>query len=322
MNRFLHDTGVELPIIGGPMYPCSNPELVAAVSEAGGIGVVQPISLTYVYGYEFREGLAYIKSLTSKPIGMNVLIEKSSLKYEERMKEWIAIALEEGIRFFITSLGKPDWVVKQVHAYGAKVYHDVTEMRWAKIAQASGVDGLICVNTLAGGHAGDEDPVQLLGELKTLGLPLVCAGGVGDYQAFKKMIDIGYDAVQMGTAFIASTECKVPLEYKEAIVKAKEKDIVRSLNLTGVEVSVINTPYIQKLGLKPNALLSWMLGQPFLKRLVRFFYMLRSLKNLKGLVKGEKSQEGFYQAGKSVEGVKDIVDVKRIVSRLIEGKDT
>ena len=143
------------------MYPCSNPELVACVSEAGGLGIIQPISLTYVYGYDFREGIQYIKSLTSKPIGMNVLIEQSSSHYLKKMQEWIDIALEEGVLFFITSLGKPDWVVKKVHAKGGKVYHDVTEFKWAKIAKEANVDGLICVNSSAGGHSGDLEAKRL-----------------------------------------------------------------------------------------------------------------------------------------------------------------
>ncbi len=313
MNKFLEDTGIQTPIIGGPMYPCSNPELVAAVSQAGGIGIIQPVTLTYVHGYDFTEGIRYIKSLTDKPIGMNVLIEKSSLKYKERMKEWIDIALDEGIKFFITSLGKPDWVVEQVHARGAKVYHDVTELKWAEIALKSNVDGLICVNSNAGGHAGDQDPIELYDALKDFGLPLVCAGGVGDKETYKEMLALGYQGVQMGTRFIASIECKVPLDYKEAIIKAKKEDIVFSLNLTGVKVSVINTPYIQKLGLKPNALVSWMLKQRVLKGLVRFAYILRSLKNLKGLVKGDKAQKGFFQAGKSVEGIDRLESVAEII---------
>lgn len=314
MNKFLKDTGIEVPIIGGPMYPCSNPELVAAVSKAGGIGIIQPISLTYVHGYDFKEGIRYIKSLTNKPIGMNVLIEKSSRKYEERMKEWIDIALDEGIRFFITSLGKPDWVVEQVHKTGAKVYHDVTELKWAQIAIEAKVDGLICVNSNAGGHAGDVEAASLFEDLKNLGLPLVCAGGVGDKQRYNEMLALGYEGVQMGTRFIASEECQVPLDYKEAIIKARKEDIVYSLNLTGVKVSVINTPYIQRLGLIPNAFVSWMLEKPMLKGLVRLIYMLRSIKNLKGLIKGKKSQQGFFQAGKSVEGIKKLESVENIIN--------
>ena len=102
--------GIEVPLICGAMYPCSNPELVAAVSDAGGIGIVQPISLTYVHRHDFRAGLRLIRRLTPKPIGMNALIEQSSKTYHERMTRWIDIALEEGVRFFVTSLGNPRWV--------------------------------------------------------------------------------------------------------------------------------------------------------------------------------------------------------------------
>jgi nitronate monooxygenase len=80
------------------MYPCSNPELVAAVSEAGGIGVVQPLSLVYVHRHPFREGLRLIQSLMAKPIGMNVIVEKSSKVYQERMEKYLDEAVEEGVR--------------------------------------------------------------------------------------------------------------------------------------------------------------------------------------------------------------------------------
>ncbi len=316
MNRFLKDSGVRYPIIGGPMYPCSNPELVAAVSEAGGIGIIQPISLTYVHGYDFREGIRYIKRLTAKPIGMNILIEKSSLKYRKRMEEWIETALDEGIRFFITSLGKPDWVVEMVRPFGGKVYHDVTESKWAKIALDGKVDGLICVNASAGGHAGDIEADELYRQLSGLGLPLVCAGGVADKKSFREALSLGYEAVQMGTAFIATTECHVPQVYKEAIVRAQQKDIVRSSNLTGVEVSVINTPYIQHLGLRPRGLLAWMLGNAYLKRIARLYLMIRTMKNLKKMLKGDSSQDGFFQAGKSVQGVSKIRSVNELFKEL------
>src|SRR5512143_732193 len=119
------DAGVEVPLLCGAMYPCSNPELVAAVSEAGGLGVVQPLSLTSVHGHDFREGLRLIRRLTSKPVGMNALIEQSSRTYRQRMERWVAIALEEGVRFFVTSLGDPRWVVERVSSAGGVVYPDV-----------------------------------------------------------------------------------------------------------------------------------------------------------------------------------------------------
>ena len=168
------DTG-----ICGPMYPCSNPELVAAVSKAGALGIVQPIALTYVHGHEFRAGLRFIKSLTAKPIGFNALIEGNNKLYKERMTQWIDIALEEGVRFFLTSLGNPKWVCDRVHAVGGVVYHDVTERKWAQKGIDGGVDGLVAVNARAGGHAGRKSPEALLDELRPFNVPIVSAGGVG-----------------------------------------------------------------------------------------------------------------------------------------------
>jgi len=191
------DAGIEVPLICGPMYPCSNPELVAAVSEAGGLGVLQPISLTYVHGHDFREGIRYMRTLTSKPIGMNALIEASSKTYHERMVRWIDIALEEGVRFFITSLGKPKWVVDKVHAAGGIVYHDVTERKWAEKGLEGGVDGLIAVNNRAGGHAGPRAVEALYEELADLGVPVVCAGGIAGPERFRQALDLGYAGVQM-----------------------------------------------------------------------------------------------------------------------------
>ncbi|MES1260057.1 MAG: nitronate monooxygenase, partial [Gemmatimonadota bacterium] len=283
---FMRQVGIEVPLICGPMYPCSNPELVAAVSEAGAIGVVQPISLTYVHGYEFRAGLRYIRTLTSKPIGFNALIETSSKMYHERMTQWVSIALEEGIRFFITSLGNPKWVCDRVHAAGGVVYHDVTEKRWAQKGIDGGVDGLIAVNNRAGGHAGRLSPRELYDELAGFGVPLVSAGGVSTTTEFLDDLAIGYAAVQMGTRFIATTECRASDAYKLAIVNADERDIVLTERLTGVPVSVIGNDYIRRLGTHAGPFARWMLRGRRTKRWMRTWYGLNSVRRLKaGLMK-------------------------------------
>src|SRR5579884_3268186 len=185
-TAFARQVGIDLPIICGAMYPCTNPELVAAASDAGAIGIVQPVSMTYVYGHDFREGLELIKQLTPRPFGMNALIEQSSKTYRNRVERWIDIALEEGVRFFITSLGNPRWVVDRTAQAGGVVYHDVTERRWAQKAIDGGVHGLIAVNNVAGGHAGRLSPEALLDDLQGFGVPLICAGGVGDAATFRR----------------------------------------------------------------------------------------------------------------------------------------
>ena len=194
-TKFTDHAGVEYPIICGAMYPCSNPELVSAASNGGGLAIMQPVSLTYVHGWDLRKGIKYIKSMTNKPFGFNALIEKSNKIHIERMSVWIDIALEEGIRFFVTSLGKPDWVCEKVHAVGGVVYHDVTTRHWAKKGKDSGVDGLICVNNRAGGHLGDQSKEQMFEELHDMNLPLICAGGVGGEDELNDALRLGYDGV-------------------------------------------------------------------------------------------------------------------------------
>ena len=313
-NTFLKHAGVQHPVICGPMYPCSNPELVAAASEAGGLGVIQPISLTYVHGYEFVSGLKFIQSLTAKPVGMNLLIEKNSKKYHQRMEYWLDTALQHGIKFFITSLGKPDWVVDKAHAAGAFVYHDVTESKWAEKAVDVGVDGLIAVNNRAGGHAGGYAYDDLLKQLVSFNLPVVCAGGISDKQGYQQALNEGYQAVQMGTRFIATKECNASQPYKNAIIQANEQDIVLSERITGVPVSVINTALIKKKGLKPNFLERWMLDHPKLKYLIRTILALKSLRSLKHSLKDESGSNDYWQAGKSVALIKSELSVQEVIN--------
>ena len=320
-NTLTELLGISYPIIGGAMYPCSNPELVAAVSEAGGIGIVQPLSLVYVYGYEFRAGLRKIRSLTNKPIGMNMIVEKSARIYEERMNAWMQIALEEGVRFFITALGNPAAVVKAVHAQGGVVFHDVTEKRWALKALAAGVDGLVCVNDRAGGHLGTQSPEHLFSELSSLGVPLVCAGGIGASADFARAINLGYVGVQIGTRFIATVECSAHDSYKQAIVNANATDIVVTDRVTGVPLSVINTPYLERSGARAGKLARILLKNPRTRHFMRFMYSLISVWKLKKSVLKGLSTKDFWQAGKSVDGVKEILPVGNIVNEFMQALD-
>jgi nitronate monooxygenase len=312
-TKFTKDVGIKIPLICGAMYPCSNPELIAAVSSAGGVGIIQPISMTFVYKHDLRQGIQLIKRLTDKPIGFNAIVEKSSKVYEDRMRNWIDIAIEEGVRFFITALGNPKWVVEKVHAVGGKVYHDVTNRKWAEKAIQGGVDGLICVNSRAGGHAGQNSYTQLYEELSNLNVPLICAGGIGSENNFVKALDIGYAGVQMGTRFIATHECQAHQDYKNAIVKAHEEDIVLTEKISGVPVAVIKTPYIEKVGTQANWLARRLLQHPKGKHYMRMFYTVKSIFQLrKASLKGMNYKD-FFQAGKSVSGIKNVESAETIV---------
>lgn len=314
MTAFTTHAGVAVPLICGPMYPCSNPELVAAVSRAGGLGIVQPISLTYVHGHEYRAGLQLIAKLAGgKPFGFNALIEASSTTYHNRMVRWVEIALEEGVRFFLTSLGNPRWVVDRVHAAGGVVYHDITERKWADKGRDAGVDGLIAVNKEAGGHTGSRDPRALLDEIADLGLPVVAAGGVGAPAHAAELLAMGYAGVQLGTRFIATTECLADEAYKQAIVRATVNDIVLTERLTGVPVSVIRTPYVERLGTRVGPLSRWLFRHRRTKHWMRTFYALRSLRQLKQSSVAGANQD-YWQAGRSVASIHDIRSAADIVA--------
>jgi nitronate monooxygenase len=307
--------GIEVPLICGAMYPCSNPELVAAASEAGGIGVIQPLSMVYVHGHEFGAGLKLIRGLTAKPVGMNVIVERSSKVYEERMRRFVDQAIEGGIHFFVTSLGNPRWVVEKAHAAGGFVYHDVTERKWALKGLEAGVDGLIAVNNRAGGHAGPKSEEALIAELGDLGVPVVCAGGVGDEDDFVRALRMGYAGVQMGTRFIATTECTAHDDYKRAIVQADEEDVVLTERITGVPVAVIRTPYIEKVGTKAGPIGRWMLKGRKTKHWMRMFYSLQSVWKLKRSSVRAFSYKDYLQAGKSVAGIEKVEPAGEIVRR-------
>lgn len=316
VQRFLTHAQVQTPLICGPMYPCSNPELVAAASAAGGLGIVQPISLTYVHGHDFREGLRLINRLSGgKPIGMNALIEASSETYKRRMENWVNIALEEGVRFFVTSLGNPKWIVDKAHSAGAVVYHDATERRFAEKALGAGVDGLIAVNKRAGGHLGGLNLTELFVQLQDLGVPVICAGGVGDEKDFIRALDVGYAGAQLGTRFIASDECKAPQAYKDAIVRATADDIVTTERLSGLPVAVLNTPSVARLGQKAGPIARWMLKGHRTKHWMRTIYGLKSIWALKRGLHRDAPDKDFWQAGKSVASISSIEPAGDIVRR-------
>jgi nitronate monooxygenase len=244
-----------------------------------------------------------------------VLIEQSSKIYRERMERWIDVALEEGVRFFVTSLGNPRWVVDRVAPVGGIVYHDVTERKWADKGVAGGVHGLIAVNDRAGGHAGAKPAEVLLDELAPLGLPVVCAGGIGDERDFARALRMGYAGAQLGTRFIATPECRASEAYKQGIVQAGERDIVLTERLTGVPVAVIDTPSVRRLGTKAGPIARFMLRGRRTKHWMRSIYALRSLWALKRGLLRDAPERDYWQAGKSVAGIDRVEPAGEIVRR-------
>ncbi|MBA2665188.1 MAG: nitronate monooxygenase [Bradymonadaceae bacterium] len=313
-DQFLAHTGARVPLICGAMYPCSNAELVGAVVAAGAVGIVQPLSIVFAHRQDLRTSLRTILAQNNGgAVGFNAIVEKSSKLYEDRMRAWIDVALEEGVRFFVTALGNPRWVVDRVHAVGGVVYHDVTERKWAERALEGGVDGLICVNRRAGGHTGVRGIEELYEELAPLGVPLVAAGGIGSPEVFQRTLEMGYQAVQLGTRFIATVECTAHADYKAAILEAVEEDIVLTMRISGVPVSVIRTAYVDRVGTTAGPVVRRLLQHARFKHWVRGWYAARSVWQLgRGATRGGGYND-YWQAGKSVASINAIKAAGQVV---------
>jgi len=314
VKQFLSDTGAKKPIVCGPMYPGSNPELVAAVSDSGGFGVVQPVALTSLYGHNFREGLQLIKQLTDKPFGVNFTIfGGANKKYHEQMKQWMEISIEEGVKFFLTSLGKPDSVVKTAKEHGIKVYHDVPNKKVALAMRDSGVDGLNCINWRGGGQTGIQAAEQFMEELHDIDIPLICAGGIGNATDFKQALKLGYAGVQMGTRFLATNECIITDAYKQAIVDSAEDDIVWTNKIAGNNSSVIKTDDIMKGGLRTGPVINYMLRKPSLKKYARMWLMSKGIRNYSKTAFNDDVK--FWQAGKGLGNIKSVESVADVMKK-------
>ncbi|MDB2534351.1 nitronate monooxygenase [Porticoccaceae bacterium] len=317
-QQFLADTGAKTPVVCGPMYPGSNPELVAAVSEAGGLGVVQPVALTSLYGHDFREGLQLIKQLTDRPFGVNFTIfGGANKKYHEQMQEWMQISIEEGVKFFLTSLGKPDAVVKAAKEHGIVVYHDVPNKKVALAMRDSGVDGLNCINWRGGGQTGIQAAEQFMEELHDIKIPLICAGGIGNADDFKQALELGYAGVQLGTRFLATNECMITDSYKQAIVDSSEQDIVWTNKIAGNNSSVIKTDDIMKGGLQTGPVINYMLRKPNLKKYARMWLMSKGIRNYSKTAFSDDVK--FWQAGKGLGNIKSVESVADVMQEFTLG---
>ncbi|MEO7162795.1 MAG: nitronate monooxygenase, partial [Bdellovibrionia bacterium] len=220
-TSFTQLLGCDFPIIAGPMFLVSNEKLVAAVSEAGGVGGMP--SLNWRSTEEFRNAVRKVKSLTAKPFAVNLIVNQANA----RQSADLAVCVEEKVPLVITSLGNPKETIEKMHEVGCKVFCDVTTLKYAKKVEALGADGVIAVSAGAGGHAGPISPLVLIPYLKRhLKILVITAGGISTGDQIAASILLGADGVQIGTLFIASTESAVYAGYKEAILKSEPEDIV------------------------------------------------------------------------------------------------
>ena len=215
-TNLCHLLGIEYPIIAAPMGPdLTGPDLVAAVSNAGGLGILQA---QFCSPPVFRQEIRRVRAVTARPFGVNLLLHFP-------VEDQVAICLEERVPVLSLFWGDPTPYVGRAHAAGVKVFHQVGSVADARRAAAAGVDVIIAQGVEAGGH--------VAGEVSTLALvprvvdavaprPVVAAGGIADARGVVAVLALGAQAAMLGTRFLASAESRAHPHYKQRLLEADE----------------------------------------------------------------------------------------------------
>ena len=307
--------GIDYPIIVAPMFLISNTKMIKAALQ-NGISAAFP-ALNYRTDKELRAAIKEIKAFSSKPFGVNLIVNKSNPKYRGQLDT----LLELKVGYIITSLGNPKEVIEKCRPLGIKVFCDVVDLAYAKKVEELGADGIIAVNSRAGGHAGNIDPQTLVTLLsENCNIPVISAGGIAEGKDIRQVMKWGAAGVSVGTIFIACDEADISPEYKQAMVDYGEKDIVRTNKLSGSPLTVINTPYVQQLGTKAN-FLEWILNNN--KTLKKYAKMLIAFRGMKAVEKAAfgATYKTVWCAGPAIEHVKSIRSMGEIVKTLTREYD-
>lgn len=303
---------IKRPLIMAPMFLVSNTKMVIEGMKAGVAGCIP--ALNYRTLEELRASIKELKAakVDGGSFGYNLIVNKSNIKY----KDQLAVLCEEKVDFIITSLGSPEETINQAHKVGIKVFCDVTDLSFAKKVESLGADALIAVNNLAGGHRGNIGPEELIKELtENTTLPVISAGGVSNNSELEKILSYGAVGVSVGSPFIASFESGVSEEYKQACVDYGAKDIVLTEKISGTPCTVINTPYVKKVGTKQSWLEQTLNKNKTLKKWVKMIrYMIGSNAVTKAAT--EVTYKTVWVAGPTIENTKEISSIATIVNRL------
>jgi enoyl-[acyl-carrier protein] reductase II len=245
-TRLTELLGIKHPLVLAGMTYITQPELVAAVSNAGGLGL---FACGHLKPEETRAALKQIKTLTNKPFGIN-----SALIFPMARGN-VDVAIEEKVPVINYSLGRP-WFIKTVHEYGGKVIATIATTRHALAAEKLGVDAIIVTGHEAAAHGGDVTSMVLLPQVaRNVKLPAIGAGGFCDGRGLAAALILGAEGVSMGTRFMLTTESGLHDTFKQMCLKASEQDTIYSNRFDGMPARMLKTKTAEKLAKRKLPLL-------------------------------------------------------------------
>lgn len=306
---------IDFPLIMAPMFLVSNVEMIKSGIRSGVMATFP--TLNYRKEGELASVLDELESYRHQypqgSYGVNLIVQRSNPLMEKHLK----ICIEKKVPFFITSLGNPKDVIDQAHAYGGKVFCDVTNIVHARKCAEAGCDGFIAVGQGAGGHAGPNPLQVLIPALKENfpDIPVVAAGGITNGAGVLSVQILGAAGVSVGTRFIASREASVTAEYKDAIIKAGMDDIVMTTKLSGTPCTIIDTPTAKKMGYTQSWFEKWLSNN---KRTKKWFKMLVQIRGMQKLEKSvlPNNYQRLWCAGKSSELIHSVISCEEIISAI------
>ncbi|MBU5439962.1 enoyl-[acyl-carrier-protein] reductase FabK [Tissierella sp. MSJ-40] len=237
-TRICEILNIKYPILQGGMAWVATHELAAAVSEAGGLGIIAAGNAPKEV---VRDEIRKLKNLTDKPFGVNIMLMSPFAE------DIVGIVCDEKVPVVTTGAGNPGKFIKKLKEHDVKIIPVVPTVSLAIRLEREGVDALIVEGTEAGGHIGELTTFALVPQVvDSVKIPVIAAGGVGDGRGFLAALSLGAEGVQIGTRFVCSTEAKVHLNYKEAIIKAKDRDAQVTGRSTGYPVRALKNRFTKE----------------------------------------------------------------------------
>lgn len=299
--------GVKHPIMLAGMGGVSYAELAAAVSNAGGYGVLGMAGRTPEF---IRDEMRKVKSLTDKPFGVDLLAASP-----ESLTASVEIIIEEGASSFVAGLGVPMPIMEKLKKAGLKVMVVCGAVKHAVKAEQAGCDAVICQGGEGGGHTGLVGTMPLVAQaVEAVKIPVVAAGGLYDGRGLAAALALGATGVWMGTRFIASTEAHAGELYRQAILEAADEDTVRTRSYSGKPMRVKKNPYVEEWETRPQDI------QPFPMQA-----MLSSragvMGGIGGQIEGLDPDRSCFAMGQSAGGVHEVLPAAEIVAQLLKEAD-
>lgn len=237
-NNICNLLNIKYPIFQGGMAWVSDSSLAAAVSNAGGLGIIAGANAPASF---VREEIRKAKELTDKPFGVNIML------LSENADELSDIVIEEGVKVVTTGAGNPGKYIEKWKNAGIRIIPVVASVALAKRMEKAGADAIIAEGCEAGGHIGKLTTMVLVPQVAdAVNIPVIAAGGIGDGRGVAAAFILGAKAVQLGTRFLVANECTIHDNYKQAIINSKDIDTVVTGRATGHPVQVIKNKLARK----------------------------------------------------------------------------